>query len=205
MFRTRGALLTTCFLDTSSSILTAREGETAENVHVPSRNNASSQPTPSSAGGEGGAGSAATTASNGDQQVAVFCSDKSSVVYALPSQRQMYSQTINESSNVVTAEIINFGGGRYTPCLVCYTADGFLKAYTLPSLRPMLDMYYIAMSTPRIGRTMNISNYGHGIFFSNPTELQKFSISSEFMRQVIVFLIVRSGTGTICIKQTLFM
>ena len=204
MFRTRGALLTTCFLDTSSSILTAREGETAENVHVPSRNNASSQPTPSSAGGEGGAGSAATTASNGDQQVAVFCSDKSSVVYALPSQRQMYSQTINESSNVVTAEIINFGGGRYTPCLVCYTADGFLKAYTLPSLRPMLDMYYIAMSTPRIGRTMNISNYGHGIFFSNPTELQKFSISSEFMRQVIVFLIVRSGTG-ICIKQTLFM
>ena len=206
MFRTRGALLTTCFLDTSSSILTAREGETAENVHVPSRNNASSQPTPSSAGGEGGAGSAATTASNGDQQVAVFCSDKSSVVYALPSQRQMYSQTINESSNVVTAEIINFGGGRYTPCLVCYTADGFLKAYTLPSLRPMLDMYYIAMSTPRIGRTMNISNYGHGIFFSNPTELQKFSISSEFMRQVIVFLIVRSGTGTnFCIKQTRFM
>jgi len=82
------------------------------------------------------------------------------------------------------AEIINFGGGRYTPCLVCYTADGFMKAYTLPSLRPMLDMYYIAMSTPRIGRTMNISNYGHGIFFSNPTELQKFSISSEFMRQL---------------------
>ena len=152
---------------------------------MPSRNNASSQPTPSSAGGEGGTGSSATTTPNGDQQVAVFCSDKSSVVYALPSQRQMYSQTINESSNVVTAKIINFGGGRYTPCLVCFTADGFLKAYTLPSLRPMLDMYYIAMSTPRIGRTMNISNYGHGIFFSNPTELQKFSISSEFMRQVI--------------------
>ena len=181
VFRTRGALLTTCFLDTSSNVLSAREGETAENVHVPSRNHNSSQPPPTSAGGEGGSGGTTTTPT-GDQQVAVFCSDKSSVVYALPSQRQMYSQTINESSNVVTAEIINFGGGRYTPCLVCYTADGFMKAYTLPSLRPMLDMYYIAMSTPRIGRTMNISNYGHGIFFSNPTELQKFSISSEFIR-----------------------
>ena len=155
-----------------------------ENVHVPSRNHVSSQVAP--AGGDGSVGVTGTTGStpNGDQQVAVFCSEKSSAVFALPSQRQMYSQTINESSNVVTAEIINFGGGRYTPCLVCYTADGFLKAYTLPSLRPMLDMYYIAMSTPRIGRTMNLANYGHGIFFSNPTELQKFSMSSDFLRQV---------------------
>ena len=163
--------------------MTTKDGEPAENVHVPSRNHASPQPTSFSAGGDGSVVGTATSPS-GDQQVAVFCSDKSSVVYALPSQRQMYSQTINESSNVVTAEIINFGGGRYTPALVCYTADGFMKAYTLPSLRPMLDMYYVAMSTPRIGRTMNISNYGHGIYFSNPTELQKFSVSTEFMRQV---------------------
>ena len=151
---------------------------------MPSRSQALSQPVPSSAGGEGSVGTSASSSSNVDQQIAIFCSDKSSVVYALPSQRQMYSQTINESANVVTAAIINFGGGKYTPCLVCFTADGFLKAYSLPSLRPMLDMYYIALSTPRIARTMNISNYGHGIFFSNPTELQKFSINSEFLRQV---------------------
>lgn len=168
--------------------MSAKDGEPAENVHVPLRNNATSQPLPSSAGGEGSVSGTTCSTPGGDQQVAVFCSDKSSVVYGLPSQRQMYSQTINESSNVVTAEIINFGGGRYTPCLVCFTGDGFLKAYTLPSLRPMLDMYYIAMSTPRIGRTMNISNYGHGIYFSNPTELQKFSISSEFMRQVFIIM-----------------
>ena len=186
VYRTRGALLTTCFLDTSANSLSVRGSEPLENVHVPSRNSASSQPTPSSSGVEGNVGVTGTTTSTptGDQQVAIFCSEKSSTVFALPSQKQMYCQTINESSNVVHAEIINFGGGRYTPCLVCYTADGFIKAYTLPSLRPMLDIYYIAMSTPRIGRTMNISDYGHGIYFSNPTEMQKFSISSDFMRQV---------------------
>ena len=183
--------------------MSAKDGEPAENVHVPLRNNATSQPLPSSAGGEGSVSGTTCSTPGGDQQVAVFCSDKSSVVYGLPSQRQMYSQTINESSNVVTAEIINFGGGRYTPCLVCFTGDGFLKAYTLPSLRPMLDMYYIAMSTPRIGRTMNISNYGHGIYFSNPTELQKFSISSEFMRQV--FIIMKYPKGRIsCIIEFFF-
>ena len=152
---------------------------------MPSRNHVTS-PQPPSGGGEGQVAGTTTTTPNGDQQIAVFCSEKSAAVFALPSQRQMYSQTINESSNVVKAEIINFGGVRYTPCLVCYTADGFIKAYSLPSLRPMLDMYYTAMSTPRIGRTMNLSNYGHGIFFCNPTELQKFSISSDFMRQVRV-------------------
>lgn len=79
---------------------------------------------------------------------------------------------------------LSFSHAFNNTCLVCYTADGFMKAYTLPSLRPMLDMYYISMSTPRIGITMNISNYGHGIYFSNPTELQKFSVSTEFMRQL---------------------
>ena len=35
----------------------------------------------------------------------VFCTEKSAAVYSLPSQRQMYTQTINESSYVVSANI----------------------------------------------------------------------------------------------------
>lgn len=116
--------------------------------------------------------------------MAIFCTEKSAAVYGLPSQKQMYCQTINESSSVVCAEIINFGGVRYTPCLVCYTADGYIKAYSVPSLRPMLDMYFVAMSTPRVGRTMSFTHFGHGLFFANPTELQKFSISVDFLRQL---------------------
>ena len=115
----------------------------------------------------------------------VFCTEKSAAVYSLPSQRQMYMQTINESSNVIRADIINFGGGKYTPCLAIYMADGFVKAFSLPSLRPMLDVYFAA-NHPKdpIGLTMTFSNYGHGLFMANATEVQKFSISSEFMRQL---------------------
>ena len=40
----------------------------------------------------------------GDQQVVVFCTEKSAAVYSLPSQRQMYMQTINESSNVISGQ-----------------------------------------------------------------------------------------------------
>ena len=43
----------------------------------------------------------------GDQQIMVFCTEKSAAVYSLPSQRQMYTQTINESTFVVS-KISNF-------------------------------------------------------------------------------------------------
>merc|ERR1712083_412946 len=62
--------------------------------------------------------------------------------------------------------------------------DGFIKVFSLPSLRPMLDMYFVANSHPRIGSTMTFSNYGHGLYMANATEVQKFSVSSEFMRQL---------------------
>ena len=129
-------------------------------------------------------------APQGDQQVMVFCTEKSAAVYSLPSQRQMYMQTINESSNVVAANIINFGGVKFTPCLVTYTADGFMKAFSLPSLRPMLDMYFMANKDPRIALTMSFSNYGHGLYMANATEVRKYylykilSLEKIFFRQI---------------------
>ncbi len=65
---------------------------------------------------------------------------------------------------------------------MAYTADGFIKAFSLPSLRPMLDMYFVSFSR-FLGSTLTFSNFGHGLFMANATEIQKFSISSEFMRQ----------------------
>ena len=104
---------------------------------------------------------------SGDQQIMVFCTEKSAAVYSLPSQRQMYTQTINESSYVVSANIVNFGGGKYTPCLATYTADGFVRVFSLPSLRPLLDMYFVANTgfPLLLSRSMTFSNYGHGLFF----------------------------------------
>jgi len=183
LFRIRGPLLTACFLDTSANTLTVRGGETPENIMVPMRPHSGSGAA-TSVGQQQEDGGESNSPPMGDQQVVVFCTEKAAAVYALPSQRQMYCQTINESSSVVTASVINFGGVKFTPCLVCYTSDGFIKAYSLPSLRPMLDMYFTSMKSPRVGRTMTFSNYGHGLYFSNPTELQKISVSADFMRQL---------------------
>ena len=126
-------------------------------------------------------------APQGDQQVMVFCTEKSAAVYSLPSQRQMYMQTINESSNVVAANIINFGGVKFTPCLVTYTADGFIKAFSLPSLRPMLDMYFTANKDPRIALTMSFSNYGHGLYMANATEVCKYVYKILSLEKKICF------------------
>jgi len=209
LFRIRGALLTLALFECSSKPLSIRDEEPLENV-IPANKGFTTQAA-AAAGSQGAnvptaafsTNSIASTASSttvgcdstntnnpggqvpeGDQQVMVFCTEKSAAVYSLPSQRQMYMQTINESSNVIAASVINFGGVKYTPALVTYTSDGFIKVFSLPSLRPMLDMYFVSNSHPRIGATMTFSNFGHGIYMANPTEVQKFSISSEFMRQL---------------------
>jgi syntaxin-binding protein 5 len=197
LFRIRGMVLSMALFDCSLSTLSIRDDEPLENVKVTSRPPSSAYPmnsAPSSTassttlGNDGGSSTAAANNSahqpQGDQQVVVYCTEKSAAVHALPSQRQMYTQTINESSNVITADIINFGGVKYTPCLVTYTADGFIKVFSLPSLRPMLDMYFTAAANPMLGITMCFSNYGHGLFMANTTEVQKFSVSTEFMRQL---------------------
>ena len=99
-------------------------------------------------------------------------------------------QTINESSNVVSASIINFGGVKYTPCLVTYTNDGFIKAFSLPSLRPMLDMYFVANRDPRMALTMSFSNYGHGLYMANATEVS-FEFPANFvMQRILNFLAI---------------
>ena len=186
------------FFDCSSQNLNIRDDEPLENVKLTNRASPAAllhhHPSLNSVPSSSLTGSSTTIfgndnnhgAPNGDQQIVVFCTEKSAAVYSLPSQRQMYTQTINESSNVVTAAIINFGGVKYTPCLVTYTANGFVQAFSLPSLRPMLDMYFVANTgfPLLLSRTMNFSNFGHGLFMVNPMEVQKFSISSEFMRQL---------------------
>ena len=185
-----GCALTMAFMDSSSTQLTIRGNEPLVNVKHPAKaigNGAAAHLAHQSSQEDKSPPHNPNTSGSGDQQIAVLVTDKSAYVYALPSQRQMYSQTINESLHVVKAEIINFGGAKYNPCLVAYTADGYIKAYSLPSLRPMVETQFVHEEKKgKIGiicKTMCFSDFGHGIYFCNSAEIQKFSISSAFMRQ----------------------
>ncbi len=197
LYRMRGKVLAMRFLDASSGCLLSR-GRPAENVKVPAKSShshsaAATTPNLASVGGQGSQdksspppsapGSGGGSSSSGDQEVMLVCTDKTAAVYALPSQRQMYSQTIDESSSVVRAAITNFGGSRYSPCLACYTSCGMVKVYSLPSLRPLCDGYLVS-SSDRVESTLTFSDYGHGLYFYNQNELQKFTISKSFCRQL---------------------
>ena len=117
-------------------------------------------------------------------------------------------QTISESGGVLRAEIVNFkeGGKPFSPALVTYSVDGYVRAFrcaspskvlclinhfipdfppprfSIPSLRNMICNYFVA-ADPRVVATINFAPYGHGLYFCNATEVQKFSISAAFVKQ----------------------
>ncbi|CAB4069147.1 STXBP5 [Lepeophtheirus salmonis] len=166
VYRIRGSALNFTFLDCSSS----QEIERV-NVMKPATTE------PNSHGDE---------SMKPDRQILVACSDKSASAFSLPSQRTMYSQTINESSSVTSVEVVNFGGSKFNPVLIAYTTDGRVKTYTVPSIRPMLDDSLIPVGiescTKRVSHTLCFGNYGHGLYFRNPTECQKIYRNKNFFK-----------------------
>lgn len=52
--------------------------------------------------------------------------------------------------------------------------------YSLPSLKPLYETDFLPLVDMRIARTFCFSKNGHGMFLCSPSELQKFTISSDF-------------------------
>eukprot|EP00096_Caligus_rogercresseyi_P000369 TRINITY_DN10792_c0_g1_i1.p1 TRINITY_DN10792_c0_g1~~TRINITY_DN10792_c0_g1_i1.p1 ORF type:complete len:1161 (-),score=436.59 TRINITY_DN10792_c0_g1_i1:114-3596(-) len=166
VYRLRGSVLSLHFLDVSADSDVERV-----NVFKPATSSESS----------------GNDDSSPDQQILVAVSDKTASSFALPSQRVLSSQTLNESpsSLLVTADVVNFGGSRFNPALMTYASDGLLKAYSLPSLRPMMEEPFPPGDTPkRLAKTLCFGHYGHALYFRNPNELQKFTLSADFVRQL---------------------
>lgn len=82
----------------------------------------------------------------GDRQFVVICSEKQARVVALPSQTCVYRQQITDSDFVVKAETVSI---RDSVFLVCYVSNGHLMAYSLPSLRPLIDIDFLPLSELR--------------------------------------------------------
>ncbi|XP_046820900.1 syntaxin-binding protein 5 isoform X8 [Vespa crabro] len=112
-----------------------------------------------------------------DRQFVVLTSEKQARVVALPSQDCVYRQQLAETHIVIKAEVTTL---KDNVCLVCYVSNGHVSTYSLPSLRPLIDVDFLPLTDLRIAKTLCFSNRGHGLYLSSPTEIQKFSISSEF-------------------------
>ncbi|XP_017790249.1 PREDICTED: syntaxin-binding protein 5 isoform X2 [Habropoda laboriosa] len=140
-----------------------------------------------------------------DRQFVVLASEKQARVVALPSQNCLYRQQLAENHIVIKAEITSL---KDNVCLVCYVSNGHIATYSLPSLRPLIDVDFLPLidlsfqttkhgivdpmlsiwghqlfvngDTDQIAKTLCFSNRGHGLYLSSPTEIQKFSVSSQF-------------------------
>lgn len=112
-----------------------------------------------------------------DRQFVVLTSEKQARVVALPSQDCVYRQQLAETHIVIKAEVTTL---KDNVCLVCYVSNGHISTYSLPSLRPLIDVDFLPLTDLRIAKTLCFSNRGHGLYLSSPAEIQKFSISSEF-------------------------
>ncbi|KAM9234169.1 syntaxin-binding protein 5 isoform 1-T1 [Dugong dugon] len=111
-----------------------------------------------------------------ENQYAVICSEKQAKVISLPTQNCVYKQNITETSFVLRGDIVALSNSI---CLACFCANGHIMTFSLPSLRPLLDVYYLPLTNMRIARTFCFTNNGQALYLVSPTEIQRLTYSQE--------------------------
>ncbi|PNF18349.1 Syntaxin-binding protein 5 [Cryptotermes secundus] len=175
IFRLKGCILTMSFLDCNGALIPYsyeawkdENKEGRERIKTPTKSTSNNRMSPTLSGQQD---------QFGDRQFVVLTSEKQARVVALPSHNCVYRQQITDADFVIKAEIISL---KDSVCLVCYISNGHITAYTLPSLRPLIDVDFLPLADLRIARTFCFSNRGHGLYLCSPTEVQKFTVSADF-------------------------
>ena len=65
---------------------------------------------------------------------------------SLPSQTCAYKVKITETSQVVVADVVLI---RDSVCMACYMANGHIMTFSLPSLKPLMDVDYLPLTNIR--------------------------------------------------------
>ena len=116
-------------------------------------------------------------APQGDQLVLAIGTERGASAFALPSQRQIATHALPESSSVVVAKAVDWGKDKSSPLLLSFTSDGKVKALSLPTLRTLAESPLIMNINPastastRISKTISFSAGGSGLFFTNQNQV----------------------------------
>ncbi|CAH8649251.1 unnamed protein product [Schistosoma margrebowiei] len=118
-----------------------------------------------------------------DRQLVVLCSEKQARVVALPSQNCLYKVKITETSQVVRASVQRLrpshnSGASTASFLACYLANGHFVAFSLPSLRLLMDVDYLPY-TECVSRSFAFGQYGQSVYLVSPSELTKITWASD--------------------------
>ena len=118
-------------------------------------------------------------APQGDQLVLAVGTDHGASVFALPSQRQIATHALPETSSVVVVKAVDWGKDKSSPLLLSFTSDGKVKALSLPTLRTLTESPLIMNINPastastRIFKTISFAAGGSGLFFTNQNQVCK--------------------------------
>lgn len=177
LLRLKSSILEFCLLDSSFALA---ERPDLESVKATSRN-VSGRVVGSQDGSE-------MAAPQGDQLVLAIGTERGASAFALPSQRQIATHALPESSSVVVAKAVDWGKDKSSPLLLSFTSDGKVKALSLPTLRTLAESPLIMNINPastastRISKTISFSAGGSGLFFTNQNQVQKFSVNKEYTK-----------------------
>uniref|UniRef100_A0A8C9MGI1 Syntaxin-binding protein 5-like n=1 Tax=Serinus canaria TaxID=9135 RepID=A0A8C9MGI1_SERCA len=169
ILRLKGAILRMAFLDTTGSLVPPAHETWREHHEDKDEKEKAKKRRPVSV-------SPSSSQEISENQYAVICSEKQAKVISLPSQNCIYKQNITETSFVLRGDIVSLSNSI---CLACFCANGHIMTFSLPSLRPLLDVYYLPLTNMRIARTFCFTDNGQALYLVSPTEIQRLTYSQE--------------------------
>ncbi|XP_068041003.1 syntaxin-binding protein 5 isoform X11 [Anomalospiza imberbis] len=169
ILRLKGAILRMAFLDTTGSLVPPAHETWREHYEDKDEKEKAKKRRPVSV-------SPSSSQEISENQYAVICSEKQAKVISLPSQNCIYKQNITETSFVLRGDIVSLSNSI---CLACFCANGHIMTFSLPSLRPLLDVYYLPLTNMRIARTFCFTDNGQALYLVSPTEIQRLTYSQE--------------------------
>lgn len=126
----------------------------------------------------GAAGGAGSDALSSDDQYTVMVSEKQARVVSLPSQTCLYRVNLatSDTTFAVTANVVSLKGHfeltitqlvptlngffilKYTdgPCLATFLSNGHIQVFSLPSLRPLMDVEFTPLVELRYTTALQI-------------------------------------------------
>jgi len=176
LLRLKSAVLEFSILD--SSLHLDERPEPLENMKETIRNKQATLTT-------GSQEASTPTTPQGDQLVLAVATEKGASCFALPSQRQISTYVIPDPATVIRANVSTWlGEKKCTPVLLFFTSEGKVKGLSLPTFRSLIDAPLVIHTSARISRTLRFSIGGAGTYFTNPNQVQKFSVNKEGTKNV---------------------
>ncbi|XP_063676255.1 syntaxin-binding protein 5-like [Bolinopsis microptera] len=104
----------------------------------------------------------------------VVAAEKSILILKLPSQNSYARQKVFDNTYYLKSQVLTLEG--WGICMACVSIMGYLSFYTLPQLKPLVNVPWFDAKDSRSLRTFTSSSNGHSMYMCSPTELQAMSL-----------------------------